>query len=152
MGIAMKSGLLTGCLVTALSASLGAQTPQALATIAAVGQHVWLDVARQDPGILTFGGWAFECSSGTQAITELVIDGTVATNVVLFPAAREDVKLWAMTYSVCDFAHTPYYSGVNAWLSVADAHLAVGPHAAQLRIRNTAGVMTLSPPVGFDVK
>jgi hypothetical protein len=143
--------------LASVSSVASAQSPQdqqhAVAVVAAVGQHASTDTARIDGGTLLYvGGWAFECSSGTQAITDLLIDGNVAAGVTLYSAAREDVRVWATTYGVCDFAHTPYYSGLNAWVDLASLHLAPGAHAAQIRIRNVNGVATPGNPVTFTVQ
>ena len=131
------------------AAPLGAQKPNdnqqqaAVATIAAVGQHVATDGAWYNAGSVIVGGWAFECAN-TDVTIEVVLDGAVLDlpPMAFMRVAREDVWLWAYNGGVCanPLTDVPYYSGVNAMFDASA--LASGPHTVQFRLRNANGVMT----------
>jgi hypothetical protein len=139
-------GVVVGSLASAIPVTAQDSQQEAVRVIESVGQHAWTDVARVDAGTwLYVAGWAFECSSGSQGEVAIFIDGQPAGHSSPWRDARGDVRAWAMYFKVCDFAHTPYYSGVSALFLLSDLKLAPGWHTASIQIRNAAGVAMLSP-------
>jgi hypothetical protein len=130
---------------SAATAQTHSDQQAAVETIAAVGQHVWADLARLDNAgrTLYIAGWGFECSSGSPGTVSVVLDGIELATPFVFRTERWDVRLWAITNKVCDFAHTPAYSGINVFIDAPS--LAPGLHTVTLKIGNDAGVSTVSP-------
>lgn len=126
-----------------------AQSPQqqtdAVATLAAVGQHARADVAVVNAGALYVGGWGFECSSASAGTITLRIDGQDRPDALVYRSERGDVWQWAWSNGIC--ATAPWMSGVNALVDVAA--LAPGLHTAELVIRNAAGVEKRSNSQAF---
>ncbi len=121
-----------------------AQQAEAVATLAAVGQHAYTDYAMVYAGSLIVGGWAFECSSGSQGDIDLLIDGMPyqPTPGSFFRGPREDVWMQMVNTGVCDGPHMPYFSGYDFLVPISALALAPGPHSVTLRIKNANGVMT----------
>jgi hypothetical protein len=139
------AGVLVFSGASAATAQSHSDQQAAVQTIAAVGQHVWTDLARVDNAgqTLYIAGWGFECSSGSQGAVSVVLDGIELATPFVVRIERWDVRLWAITNNVCDFAHTPAYSGINVFIDARS--LAPGLHTATLKISNDAGVSTVSP-------
>lgn len=156
-------GILVAVTLIAAALPVHAQSPApspdeqraAVATIAAVRQFVFTDFALYNtitPTLkaLNVGGWGFECSSGSRGYIEVVIDGIVDSDALVWRWERADVWKWAVKSGACSMAATPYVSGAYAVSDVSK--LTPGMHTVFLRIRNQNGVVTPSTrPVPFYI-